>query len=346
MSGIEKIDKNFEVKTASPDGMVYFDCTEKPFEVNGLLFSQDGFLRMPQVIADSINGGVKGLNCNTAGGRVRFVTDSRQISIRAKMRSIGKMPHFALTGSAGFDLYADNDYEGTFVPPFDIKDGYQSTLQCQSCGEREITINFPLYSGVVSLQIGLCAGASLKRAKEYADARPVVYYGSSITQGGCASRPGNSYQSIISRRLRCDYVNLGFSGSARGEEAMAEYISGLSMSAFVYDYDYNAPDEGHLQNTHARMFNTVRAKNPQLPIIMLSCPQSKLNESFRRRRDIIMRTYMSAREAGDNNVYFIDGGEILNIFGGDSGTVDNCHPNDLGFACMAKAIGDVLQNIL
>ena len=69
MSGIEKIDKNFEVKTASPDGMVYFDCTEKPFEVNGLLFSQDGFLRMPQVIADSINGGVKGLNCNTAGGR-------------------------------------------------------------------------------------------------------------------------------------------------------------------------------------------------------------------------------------------------------------------------------------
>lgn len=118
------------------------------------------------------------------------------------------------------------------------------------------------------------------------------------------------------------------------------------MSAFVYDYDYNAPDEGHLQNTHARMFNTVRAKNPQLPIIMLSCPQSKLNESFRRRRDIIMRTYMSAREAGDNNVYFIDGGEILNIFGGDSGTVDNCHPNDLGFACMAKAIGDVLQNIL
>ena len=79
---------------------------------------------------------------------------------------------------------------------------------------------------------------------------------------------------------------------------------------------------------------------------MLSCPQSKLNESFRRRRDIIMRTYMSAREAGDNNVYFIDGGEILNIFGGDSGTVDNCHPNDLGFACMAKAIGDVLQNIL
>lgn len=127
---------------------------------------------------------------------------------------------------------------------------------------------------------------------------------------------------------------------------MAEYISGLSMSAFVYDYDYNAPDEGHLQNTHARMFNTVRAKNPQLPIIMLSCPQSQAERIVQAPpRYHHAHIYVSAG-AGDNNVYFIDGGEILNIFGGDSGTVDNCHPNDLGFACMAKAIGDVLQNIL
>lgn len=346
MSGIEKIDRNFEVKSVSSDGMVYFNCMEKPFEVYGLISSENGFLRMPQAFADSVNDGVKKLNCNTAGGRVRFVTDSRQIGIRAKMRSIGKMPHFALTGSAGFDLYADGDYEGTFIPPFDIKDGYESVVQLSGSGEREITINFPLYSGVVSLEIGLCAGSSLKRASGYAVCRPVVYYGSSITQGGCASRPGNSYQSIISRRLGCDFVNLGFSGSARGEDAMAEYISGLSMSAFVYDYDYNAPNEEHLQNTHARMFRTVRQKNPGLPVIMLSRPHSKLNDVFRRRRDIIMRTYIDARNSGDENVYFIDGEKIFSIFGGDGGTVDNCHPNDLGFACMAKAVGDVLYNIL
>ena len=331
MSGIEKIDKNFEVKSVSSDGMIYFNCMEKPFEVYGLISSENGFLRMPQTVADSVNDGVKKLNCNTAGGRVRFVTDSRQISIRAKMRSIGKMPHFALTGSAGFDLYAH---------------GYESVLQLSSSGEREITINFPLYSGVVSLEIGLCAGSSLKRASGYAIRRPVVYYGSSITQGGCASRPGSSYQSIISRRLGCDFVNLGFSGSARGEDAMAEYISGLSMSAFVYDYDFNAPNKEHLQNTHARMFQTVRQKNPELPVIMLSCPNSKLNDVFRYRRDVIMRTYIDARNSGDDNVYFIDGEKIFSIFGGDGGTVDNCHPNDLGFACMAKAVGDVLYNIL
>ena len=345
MSGIEKIDRNFEVKTVLSDGVYYFNCLEKPFRVYGLISSQDGFVRMPQDIADSVNNGVKGLNTNTAGGRVRFVTDSPEIYIRAQMRSIGKMPHFALTGSAGFDLYADSVYSGTFVPPFDIKNGYESCLRLSGKREREITINFPLYSGVVSLEIGLCAGSLLSAPEDYKISCPVVYYGSSITQGGCASRPGNSYQSIISRRLGCDYINLGFSGSARGEDEIAEYIAGLEMSAFVYDYDHNAPTAEHLRSTHARMFGIIRDKNPKLPVIMLSRPHSRLTTEEKTRRDIIMQTYINARAAGDENVYFIDGGGIFNIFGGDSGSVDGCHPNDLGFMCMAHALGAVLEKL-
>lgn len=346
MSGIEKTDKNFEVKTADSDGMVYFNCLEKPFRVYGVIEQCGGFVRMPQSVADSINTGVRGLNLHTAGGRVRFVTNSSVINIRAKMRSISKMPHFALTGSAGFDLYADNKYAGTFIPPFDIKDGYESGLKLDTAENREIMINFPLYSGVVSLEIGLCTGASLSAADDYKIPRPVVYYGSSITQGGCASRPGNSYPSIISRELGCDYINLGFSGSARGEKSAAEYIAGLDMSAFVFDYDYNAPSIEHLGDTHLRMFELVRRGRPDVPVIMLSRPQSRLNDEGKIRRDIIMRTYLAARSAGDKNVYFLNGGEILNIFGGDSGTVDNCHPNDLGFMCMAKAVGNILKKVL
>ncbi len=346
MSEIEKIDKNFAVGTENTDNMIYFGCTEKPFRLYGIIQSDGGFLRMPQNIADDINDGVKSLNKNTAGGRVRFVTDSPCISIRAKMTSIGKMPHFALTGSAGFDLYADNDYIGTFVPPFKITDGYESKLATGFTGQRLVTVNFPLYSSVSSLEIGLAAGASLSAADDYSVSRPVVYYGSSITQGGCASRPGNSYESIISRLLDCDYINLGFSGSARGEQAMAEYIAGLDMSAFVLDYDHNSPSSHHLKETHFPFYLTVHEKNPDLPIIMLSRPQSRLNESEKKRRDIILKTYVAAVDRGDKNVYFIDGGEILNIFGSDSGTVDNCHPNDLGFMCMAKAIGSVLKKVL
>lgn len=346
MSEIEKIDKNFAVNTADTEDMIYFSCTEKPFRLYGISAVKNGFERMPGDIAQKVNDGVKRLNTNTAGGRVRFMTDSEYISIRAKMTSIGKMPHFALTGSAGFDLYSDNNYIGTFVPPFNISDGYESKLMTGISGMHLITLDFPLYSSVSSLDIGLCAGAQLSAPADYRITRPVVYYGSSITQGGCASRPGNSYESIISRELDCDYINLGFSGSAHGEKAMAEYIAGLDMSAFVLDYDHNSPGVQHLESTHYPMYQTVRRQNPDVPVIMLSRPQSRLNDEEKRRRDVILKTYLKARGDGDSNVYFIDGGEILNIFGGDSGTVDNCHPNDLGFMCMAKAIGAVLKKVL
>ena len=346
MSDISQIDKNFEVKTASGDGMFYFSCLEKPFSVHGVIQGENSFVRLPTTVAASVSRNVEGLNYCTAGGRVRFVTDSPKINVRVKLNRVGKMPHFALTGSIGCDLYDGKYYAGTFVPPFDVANEYESSIDLKTRKTRELTINMPLYSGVSLFEIGLCAGSSLKAAKDYKLPVPVVYYGSSITQGGCASRPGNSYQSIISRELDCDYINLGFSGSAKAEDEIARYIAGLEMSAFVYDYDYNAPDSEHLKNTHERMFKIIRESQPELPVLMLSRPQSRLDEEARRRRDIIMHTYISARDAGDENVYFLDGGHILNIFGGDSGTVDNCHPNDLGFMCMAKAIGNILKEIL
>ena len=188
-------------------------------------------------------------------------------------------------------------------------------------------------------------GAALLPAEGYRYACPVVYYGSSITQGGCASRPGNAYPAILSRMLDCDFVNLGFSGNAKGEAEMADYIAGLPMSVFVYDYDHNA-DTSRLQRTHARMFGIIRERQPQLPVIMLSRPQPYLDEGERARRRIIEETFQSALRAGDKNVYFIDGSSLLHRFGGDSGTVDRCHPNDLGFMCMADGIRETLQRAL
>ena len=235
---------------------------------------------------------------------------------------------------------------GTFMPPMDIKDGYSSELYIGESGMREITVHFPLYSGVTGLELGFPSGSRIEKADPYETTVPVVYYGSSITQGGCASRPGNAYQNILSRMLSCDHINLGFSGSARGETCMAEYIAELSMSAFVLDYDHNAPTPEHLEATHCAFFNTIRAKNPALPVIMLSRPQPYPDKEEILRRDIVKRTYETAVRNGDENVYFVDGTEILKIFGGDSGTVDHCHPNDLGFYCMAKALEPVLKSAL
>ncbi len=345
MSDISKIDSNFAIKTKiEKEDIKFYSIDEFPFKVYGVFRENGKYRRMPEVVAKSVSEGVYVLHSNTAGGRVRFATDSPYIAIYTKMDGLYKMPHFALTGSIGFDLYVDNYYAKTFVPPFDIVDGYESIFEFGKKEQREITINFPLYSNVSEIYIGLQEKSLLAEATPYKNSRPIVYYGSSITQGGCASRPGMSYQAIVSRTFNYDYINLGFSGNARAEDEMIEYIKNLNMSVFVYDYDYNAPSVQHLEKTHEKMFKAIREKNPLLPVIMMSRPKHFLTEEEKMRRTIIETTYLNALSEGDKNVYFIDG-EALTALCVDSGTVDNCHPTDFGFASMAKALSKVLEKI-
>ena len=202
----------------------------------------------------------------------------------------------------------------------------------------------PLYGGVRDLLIGIEADATLTPAPDYKLECPVVYYGSSITQGGCASRPGMSYQAIISRRLGINHLNLGFSGSARGEDTIADYIAGLEMSAFVYDYDHNAPNPTHLELTHGPMFDKIRAAHPDIPIIMVSRPifGSECTDEQIERQEIIRASYDRAIANGDKNVYFVNGNDFFMKEMPDLYTVDFVHPNDLGHYYMAKAIFEVL----
>lgn len=180
------------------------------------------------------------LHANTAGVRGRLATNSKYIGIYARYPYAGKMSHFPLTGSAGFDLYTENDgrqvHIKSFVPKCEIVDTLNGEIELSDGVMREYKINFPLHSDASELYVILDEDAEVKLPRKYRYETPIVYYGSSITQGGCASHPENSYQSIISRNLDCDYINLGFSGSAKGEAEMAGYISGLKMSMFVYDY--------------------------------------------------------------------------------------------------------------
>ncbi len=343
---IEDADKNFKVSSSVdlPDGH-WIGAQEAPFEICGVFYENGRFRRIPESVAKSVNEGVLILHANTAGGRVRFCTDSPYVAIHAEMDNIGKMPHFAVTGSAGFDLYADNEYAGTFVPPFDMKHGYESRLFLPGDGKKEITIHFPLYSDVKALKIGLKYGAALLPPAPYLPGPPAVYYGSSITQGGCASRPGLAYQNILSRRFNVDHLNLGFSGSAKGEDAMADYIAGLDMRVFIYDYDHNAPTPEHLRATHRKLFEAVRAKHPTLPIILMSRPVYTLRGDEPERLAIIRETYEAAKAAGDENIYLIDGPALMAL-AKNEGTVDGCHPNDLGFYSMADAVEKILRKII
>ncbi len=347
---ISKIDPNFKVDTnVDLDVIRFYDVLEPPFRFYGLMHEGGKFRRMPEAVAETVSPAVLRLHTNTAGGRVRFCTDSAQIAIHAEMDGIAKMGHFALTGSAGFDLYAkDNDaysYLVTFAPPFSVLSGYQGIKKVPKRGMREYVLNFPLYANVKSLLIGIEKDASVLPAPSYSIEKPIVYYGSSITQGGCASRPGNSYQSILSRSIDSDYINLGFSGNAKAEDEIAEYIASLTMSAFVYDYDHNAPTFDHLLNTHERMYSIIHKKNPDLPILFLSRPKANLTEADKKRLDLITKNFETAKANGDRNLYLIPGPDLMNETQND-GTVDGTHPNDLGFHAMARAILPVLKKML
>ena len=175
---------------------------------------------------------------------------------------------------------------------------------------------------------------------------PVVFYGSSITHGACASRPGRAYEAIISRKYDLNYTCLGFSGACKAEKAIVEYMATLQMSAFVSDYDHNAPTHEHLANTHHYLYETIREKHPEIPYFMITRPNFYFNEDCIGRRDIIMKSYLDARAKGDKNVYFIDGSAFFNGQSASDLTLDMTHPNDEGFCRMADYIGDVIAKVM
>lgn len=347
---VEDVDRNLAtaVTVTEPD-LVWLNVRQAPFSVHGLLYDEDmgRFLRVPQAVANEISEGVAGgLNRQTAGGRVRFRTDSRFIAICAVMENTKPMRHMPLTGQSGFDLYhtveGRETYYKTFVPKHGMTEGYDAGHDVDGV-LTDYTIHFPLYDNVKELYVGLKKDATLEAATPYRHTVPIVYYGNSVTQGGCASRPGNSYQSILTRRLSVDHVNLGYSGNGKGEPRFAEYIATLPMSVFVMDYDHNSPTAETLQATHEPFYRIVREKNPTLPIVMLSSSGASLKPHLLRRRDIIRQTYENALAAGDRNVYFIDGAEIFAGTDWDACTVDGSHPNELGFFRYAECLEKILR---
>ena len=296
-----------------------------------------------------VNDGVTELALDTAGGRVRFKTDSKRLAFHVKLRKNVLLSHMPLSGTSGVDLYSgtgtDSKFLGSVRPENESRSEYEGVLALPG-RLSDYTVNLPLYNGAEELFIGVDPDAALEAPSPYRFQVPFVTYGSSITQGGCASRPGNAYQAFLSRWLNADFINLGFSGSARGEESIAEYIAGLKMSVFVLDYDHNAPNPEHLEKTHERFFKIIREKNPTLPVVLITKPDfGNSPEDSARRREIVFRTYRNAFATGDRNVFFINGEELFGDTEREACTVDRTHPNDIGFYRMARRIYTTLMSI-
>lgn len=332
--------------------MMQFHCTQAPIEVCGLqrALLPAHFWRLPEEMMGRVTKEVADRAVHPVGGRVRFRTSSPRVTVRTRLATNTVDWAIPLSGSAGADVYVGGGrqirYAGVAVPKsYGEKEGVLSFEKLPV--EEDITIHLPRNEELTDVTVELEEGASLSAPTPYTVGRPMVFYGSSITEGGCASRPANTYTALLSRWLDADYVNLGFSGAAKGEPELARYLSTLDMSVLILDYDHNAPDAAHLSRTHEPFFKIIRAAQPDLPVVFMTKPDFDADPAANgERRRIICRTYQNAVRAGDQNVYFI-GGETY--FGNDNReacTVDGCHPNDLGFMRMAKAVFPTLRRIL
>ncbi len=357
MENYMSVDKNMiDQSMIGNTEVVWYDIKKAPFSLHGFYdpLNTPYYRRVPADVAEAASEGVDKLARESAGGRVRFATDSPYIAIRAKFLVVGRSPRMTLTGTAGFDLYVDGEFGSRFLKefrmPYEMEDSYEQILKTHGNTMRTFTINFPLHAVVETLEIGLKPGAALGAPKPYRDLLPIVFYGSSIVHGTAASRPGFSYSSIISRDMNLDFTNLGFSGQAKAEPVLCEWMATLPMSVFVCDYDHNAPDVEHLEQTHYSLYEAIRAKHPDVPYIMITRPdyytQYADQEHILKRRDVIMASYLKARATGDKNVYFIDGLSFNVAPHTYEMSVDSIHPNDTGFVRMADTIGTVIRHIL
>lgn len=306
--------------------------------------------RLPEELLPSVSERVKHLARCASGARVRFRTDSRFLRLEAVMEEDAGKLFIDRGGISGFDMYCSENGRMSFCKLF-LPEPQEGTIKGEYVFQRpamkDVLIHFPLFAGIHSLRLGLEPGAEILKSEPYGLDSPLVLYGSSITQGAHASRPGNSYPLLLSRWLNLDIRNLGFSGAARGEQIMADYIAGLQMCGFVLDYDHNAPSAEYLAETHYRFYEIVRQAHPLVPVILVSRPDFDLHvEDSVARRAVVRGTYEQGRGRGDRNLWFVDGELLFGTEERDACTTDTCHPNDLGFLRMARTLLPVLQQAL
>ena len=329
----------------------FLSVKQEPFRIYGAYSANDGDVirRMPEETAKKVSDRVHMFHAHATGVRVRFCTDSPYVIFAIEQKCEVAYPMFmSAHGFAGTDMYVNGEYVAAFVPQCEeeTKNGYNGIYRFYGKGKYQVQLNLPLYCQVKDVYIGVKKGSVITAGEEYPNKKPVVFYGSSIVHGGNVSSASACYPTVVSRLLNCDFINLGFSGSAFGEKEMAEYISGLSMAAFIFDYDHNAPTVEHLKNTHKPFFDIVREKNPSLPIIFINRPFCADACERAARTAVIKETYETALKNGDKNVRFIDNEETFSTWGQFSLTNDGTHPNDLGMALIAKRVCESLKEFM
>lgn len=356
---ISQIDDNLANCVVDGTDITWIHWTDKIFSVHGIFYDEEEklFMRVPKEISEAtLNPKLHPLVRMTSGGRIRFVTDSEYISIKASLPYFSPIPSMSITTTHGFSVYADGLYRNRYSPSFNkfIEAGepdrnkriFFTERKFIDSGKKDrlIEIYFPLYGGVSDIYIGVDPGSTSIPAPCYKITKPLVFYGSSITQGACVTRPGNDYLSMLARMLDADYINLGFSGNGNAEEPMIEYLSSIDASLFAFDYNMYQSKKDRVLPPYYSIYEKIRKKHPDSLILMHDKPGCDY-EPYPEREKIINDAYQKALASGDKLVGFISAYDFFGDGNRDSCMVDVSHPSDIGAMRMANAIYSAIKQI-
>ena len=356
---IEDVDKNLKLKKASKTrGTQWLKASSTRFTTRGLAWIDEDrpvLRRMPGRAEGAVPEGVWYLAQCLAGGRVCFRSDTTSMKVRAQLLREVPYPHMPATGHSGLALYVGAPREqkpwNFAFPDFGTQEFERDLFTGVSRQMREYTLYLPPYNGLVSLDIGLSDGAKTQKPSPHIAVKPAVFYGTSITQGGCANNAGGDYPSIVSRALNLDVVNLGFSGCGQGEPEVARLISEIDAGLFAVDYVANV-QPARLKSTLPPFVKILREAHPHTPIVLMSkivYAASVYDKAYREKheqwRDIMIHFYSKQRKAGDENIHFVDGNTLI-PYGADLSHVDGGHPTGAGFQLMAERLTPQIMRLL
>ncbi len=298
-------------------------------------FAEDGdYSRLPDRVSYKLRYNLRVLERNTSGGIASIRTNSDKLKIVAQINS-NKSFHMTDIMSAGLDIYLDGKY---FKSLTSIYGALNEVIKLPNNEEKVIDVYFPLFGKVRDIKFYVDNNAVNKFPNEFG--KSIVFYGSSITQGCCASNPAMSYAAIVSRKLGVEQINLGFSDEGLGDIEIADYITELSPSIIILDYWANPSPELY-KATLTPFIQRIRSRHHNVPIIVTSTFANPGREDTQKRKDKISYNAVKlASDNGDKNIYFLD--DLLNENEG-GGLIDSRHLNSYGFAIVGQRLVDFIS---
>jgi len=330
-----------------PDSKIlWYDARELTIEGKGWTDTETFYERLPARAKSKVSKDVQTLSAHTAGIAVHFVTNAKKIKADWTVGGFD-MKHMAATGIRGLDLYARRngkwEFEGTARPLDNHTIATIGTFLPDMPGEpTEFILYLPLYDKLLELKIGIPEDAFIALAPQRPSekAKPIVFYGTSITQGGCASRSGMCHTAILGRWLDREVINLGFSGAGKMEPEMADLLAELDPVLYVLEALPNMTTEMVKERIEPTV-KTLRKAHPETPILLVENP---INPKTNQGNVELRKIYQRLKNQKIPEIYYLPGES--QFAGKENGTVDGVHPTDLGFYRMSKAYYPVMKKIL